>query len=210
MTGRKALYFGAKVTVGIEGWSQDKALAFIADLTVHATQDAFVYRHVWRVGDAVLWDNRRVLHAAMPFDLDNDRTPKPPPPDPEEEPDEYARPKVPVQLEPVSVFLDRLRAQGKIEPPSPPLPRPLLEEARRGYVVVDERSWSLPGNPSESPRPPPSSWKLDLHTLRRAPRRRRDGRHCGRRHRARRAAARRALRRHADRQRAAGAARRED
>ena len=73
MTGRKALYFGAKVTVGIEGWSQDKALAFIAELTVHATQDAFVYRHVWRVGDAVLWDNRRVLHAAMPFDLDRYR-----------------------------------------------------------------------------------------------------------------------------------------
>ena len=73
VTGRKALYFGAKVTVGIEGWPRDKALAFVADLTVHATQDAFVYRHVWRVGDAVLWDNRRALHAATPFDLDRYR-----------------------------------------------------------------------------------------------------------------------------------------
>ncbi|MDD9902392.1 MAG: TauD/TfdA family dioxygenase [Rhodospirillaceae bacterium] len=73
VTGRKALYFGAKVTVGIEGWPPDKALAFVAGLTAHATQDAFVYRHVWRVGDAVLWDNRRALHAATPFDLDSHR-----------------------------------------------------------------------------------------------------------------------------------------
>ncbi len=69
-TGCRALYFGAKVTLGIEGWPEEKGLQFIADLTAHATQAAFVYRHVWRVGDAVLWDNRRTLHAATPFDLD--------------------------------------------------------------------------------------------------------------------------------------------
>ena len=51
----------------------EEALAFVAGLTAHATQDAFVYRHVWRVGDAVLWDNRRALHAATPFDLDRHR-----------------------------------------------------------------------------------------------------------------------------------------
>lgn len=69
VTGRKALYFGAKVTIGIEGWPQDKSLAFVAELTAHATLPEFVYRHVWREGDAVLWDNRRTLHAATPFDL---------------------------------------------------------------------------------------------------------------------------------------------
>ncbi len=73
VTGRKALYSGAKVTLGIEGWPEEKGLQFIADLTAHATQAAFVYRHVWRVGDAVLWDNRRILHAATPFDLDRHR-----------------------------------------------------------------------------------------------------------------------------------------
>ena len=72
VTGRKALYFGAKVTVGIEGWPPDKALAFVAGLTAHATQDAFVYRHVWRVGDAVLWDNRRVLHAGAYYEVDGE------------------------------------------------------------------------------------------------------------------------------------------
>ena len=73
ITGRKALYFGAKVTIGIDGWSQEKGMEFVADLTAHATQEVFVYRHVWRVGDAVLWDNRRALHAATPFDLDRYR-----------------------------------------------------------------------------------------------------------------------------------------
>jgi len=73
VTGRKALYFGAKVTVGIEGMPQEEAVAFIADLSAHATRPERVYRHVWRVGDAVLWDNRRTLHAATPFDLDRYR-----------------------------------------------------------------------------------------------------------------------------------------
>ena len=69
VTGRKALYFGAKVTVGIEGMQQEEALMFVANLSAHATRPERVYRHVWRVGDAVLWDNRRTLHAATPFDL---------------------------------------------------------------------------------------------------------------------------------------------
>jgi alpha-ketoglutarate-dependent taurine dioxygenase len=69
MTGRPALYFGAKVTVGIEGWPRKDGLRFIRELTAHATQPAFVYRHVWRRHDAVLWDNRRTLHAATPFDM---------------------------------------------------------------------------------------------------------------------------------------------
>ncbi len=73
VTGRKTLYFGAKVTVGIEGMPQQEGLAFIANLSAHATRPDRVYRHVWRVGDAVLWDNRHVLHAATPFDLDRHR-----------------------------------------------------------------------------------------------------------------------------------------
>jgi alpha-ketoglutarate-dependent 2,4-dichlorophenoxyacetate dioxygenase len=32
------------------------------------TQPAFVYRHEWREGDLVIWDNRCVLHRATPFD----------------------------------------------------------------------------------------------------------------------------------------------
>ena len=38
-------------------------------LTTHACQPAYQYRHRWRVGDAVLWDNRRVLHAGTFYNM---------------------------------------------------------------------------------------------------------------------------------------------
>lgn len=72
-SGRKALYFGNQVTVGIVGWPDEAARAFIADLTEKACRPAFRYRHRWRTGDAVLWDNRRVLHAGTPYDLGRER-----------------------------------------------------------------------------------------------------------------------------------------
>jgi alpha-ketoglutarate-dependent 2,4-dichlorophenoxyacetate dioxygenase len=40
----------------------------LMELTEHAAQRAFVYRHVWRVGDLVIWDNRCTMHRGMPFD----------------------------------------------------------------------------------------------------------------------------------------------
>jgi alpha-ketoglutarate-dependent 2,4-dichlorophenoxyacetate dioxygenase len=33
-----------------------------------ATQPRFVYRHKWRLGDLVIWDNRCTLHRATPFE----------------------------------------------------------------------------------------------------------------------------------------------
>ncbi len=55
--------------MGVVGWSDAKARCFIRDLTAHACQPAFQYRHQWQVGDAVLWDNRRVLHAGTVYDM---------------------------------------------------------------------------------------------------------------------------------------------
>ena len=34
----------------------------------HATQPQFVYRHEWRVGDLVIWDNLATMHRGRPFD----------------------------------------------------------------------------------------------------------------------------------------------
>lgn len=68
VTGRRALYFGSKVSIGVTGWPEDKARHFINGLTEYACQPAYQYRHRWSVGDAVLWDNRRVLHAGTPYD----------------------------------------------------------------------------------------------------------------------------------------------
>ena len=68
LTGRPALYFGSKVTIGIEGWDVERARDYLSDLNTRATATEFQYGHEWRPGDAVLWDNRRVLHAGTPFD----------------------------------------------------------------------------------------------------------------------------------------------
>ena len=40
----------------------------LRDLIEHATQPEFVYRHRWRVGDLVIWDNRATMHRARSFD----------------------------------------------------------------------------------------------------------------------------------------------
>jgi alpha-ketoglutarate-dependent 2,4-dichlorophenoxyacetate dioxygenase len=40
----------------------------LRDLIEFATQDRFVYRHMWREGDLVIWDNRCTMHRGRPFD----------------------------------------------------------------------------------------------------------------------------------------------
>ena len=52
----------------IVGWPTPEALLLLRELTEHATQPAFVYRHKWRVGDLVMWDNQCTMHRARPFD----------------------------------------------------------------------------------------------------------------------------------------------
>jgi alpha-ketoglutarate-dependent 2,4-dichlorophenoxyacetate dioxygenase len=52
----------------IVGWTIPEARVFLRDLIEHATQPRFVYRHVWRMGDLVMWDNRTTMHRARRFD----------------------------------------------------------------------------------------------------------------------------------------------
>jgi len=73
ITGRKALYFGNQVSVGVVGWEKETSMNFFKKLTKHACASKFQYQHKWRVGDAVLWDNRRVLHAGTAYDMNEQR-----------------------------------------------------------------------------------------------------------------------------------------
>ena len=41
-----------------------EALALLDELLAHATDLRFEYRHEWRIGDVVIWDNRCLLHKA--------------------------------------------------------------------------------------------------------------------------------------------------
>jgi alpha-ketoglutarate-dependent 2,4-dichlorophenoxyacetate dioxygenase len=66
-SGRLSLYLSAHIGT-IHGWQRPEAMAFIRDLTEHATQREFVYSHPWREHDLVIWDNRCTMHRARPFD----------------------------------------------------------------------------------------------------------------------------------------------
>jgi alpha-ketoglutarate-dependent 2,4-dichlorophenoxyacetate dioxygenase len=66
-TGRLSLYLSSHAGE-IEGWPVPEARAFLRDLTEHATQRAFVYAHVWREHDLVMWDNRVTMHRARRYD----------------------------------------------------------------------------------------------------------------------------------------------
>lgn len=66
-SGRRALYLASHAST-IMGWPVPEARLLLRDLMDHATQPDLVYRHVWRVGDLVIWDNRATLHRATPFD----------------------------------------------------------------------------------------------------------------------------------------------
>jgi alpha-ketoglutarate-dependent taurine dioxygenase len=66
-SGRTALYIG-RWAVEIEGMEDEEGRQLIRELCAHAQRPAFLYRHSWRPGDAVLWDNRCTQHCATPFD----------------------------------------------------------------------------------------------------------------------------------------------
>jgi alpha-ketoglutarate-dependent 2,4-dichlorophenoxyacetate dioxygenase len=65
-TGRRSLFLSSHIG-GIVGWPAPEALAFVRDLAEHATQRQFVYAHVWRQHDLVMWDNRQLMHRARRY-----------------------------------------------------------------------------------------------------------------------------------------------
>jgi alpha-ketoglutarate-dependent 2,4-dichlorophenoxyacetate dioxygenase len=67
-SGRKLLFVGIHCTK-VSGLTLAEGRVLIADLLEHATQREFVYRHVWKPGDLVMWDNRCTLHRGRRFDL---------------------------------------------------------------------------------------------------------------------------------------------
>lgn len=64
-TGCKALFVGMHAAF-LEGWDKAEGRAKIEALEAHGTQERFTYRHSWRQGDVLMWDNRCLLHRADP------------------------------------------------------------------------------------------------------------------------------------------------
>lgn len=71
-SGRKLLYVGVHARE-IIGMPLAEGRVFLQELLEHTTQREFVYRHHWRVGDLVMWDNRATIHRGRRFDLSERR-----------------------------------------------------------------------------------------------------------------------------------------
>ena len=62
--GRKAIYINPIRIETIAGMKETDAQLLLCELLQHAIQERFQYRHKWKQGDLVMWDNRCLLHKA--------------------------------------------------------------------------------------------------------------------------------------------------
>ncbi len=67
--GRRSLFLSPPYMAGIDGLSYADTRALVDELAAWAGAERFVYRHRWRPGDVLLWDNRWTMHRATPYDL---------------------------------------------------------------------------------------------------------------------------------------------
>jgi len=71
-TGRPSLTIG-RHAYGIPGLADDESTELLAELVEFACQAPRIYHHQWSVGDAVVWDNRCLLHQGCPWDMSQPR-----------------------------------------------------------------------------------------------------------------------------------------
>jgi len=66
-SGRKVLYLASHASQ-VVGMPLEEGRALLRELIEFATRPQFVYRHKWRVGDLLVWDNQQTMHRGTPFD----------------------------------------------------------------------------------------------------------------------------------------------
>jgi alpha-ketoglutarate-dependent taurine dioxygenase len=71
-TGRPNLLIG-RHAYGIPGMQAEESEQLLDRLADWACQPPRIYFHDWEVGDAVVWDNRRLMHRGTPFDMTKPR-----------------------------------------------------------------------------------------------------------------------------------------
>ena len=64
-SGRKCLFVNDGFTVRINGLTTAENTAMMSFLNAHMTAPEVVYRHKWRSGDVVVWDNRALIHRGV-------------------------------------------------------------------------------------------------------------------------------------------------
>ena len=71
-SGRKSLVLGSTAAY-VAGMNPRESAALLTRLRDWATQPQFVYRHEWKVGDMVIWDNSGTMHRATAYPLESGR-----------------------------------------------------------------------------------------------------------------------------------------
>jgi alpha-ketoglutarate-dependent taurine dioxygenase len=71
-TGRKSLLIGRHAH-NVSGMDKTESRQFLEGLVEFACQPPRIYHHDWTPGDAVIWDNRCLLHQATPWDMTQPR-----------------------------------------------------------------------------------------------------------------------------------------
>jgi alpha-ketoglutarate-dependent 2,4-dichlorophenoxyacetate dioxygenase len=69
---RSALYL-ASHAYAVEGMGDNEGKALLAELIAEATRPDAVYRHAWRPGDVIMWDNRATMHRGRPWHVGDAR-----------------------------------------------------------------------------------------------------------------------------------------
>jgi taurine dioxygenase len=67
-TGRRCLYLGRRRNAYVDGLALEESEALLDAVWSYTTRDEGTWRHQWRVGDVVLWDNRCTMHRRDSFD----------------------------------------------------------------------------------------------------------------------------------------------
>ncbi|WP_431284402.1 TauD/TfdA dioxygenase family protein [Humitalea sp. 24SJ18S-53] len=67
-TGRRCLFLGCTESSFAIGMELEPGQAFMRALIAHATSERFLHLHSWAPNDVLIWDNRALMHTAMPFD----------------------------------------------------------------------------------------------------------------------------------------------
>ena len=73
VTKKQSLFLSPHTMESIAELEENEGRVLLDDLTNHATQEQFVYRHKWEVDDILMWDNRCTMHAVLPYDSVNHR-----------------------------------------------------------------------------------------------------------------------------------------
>jgi taurine dioxygenase len=67
-TGRRVLFVNRLMSDHLVGLDPDESRSILDQLYAVEERPEFIYEHVWRPGDLVMWDNRCTLHARTDFD----------------------------------------------------------------------------------------------------------------------------------------------